>query len=253
MGKMLTLVVIFLSLYLAMKFVNEVKTYSTIGETPSQTTIDVSGNGDASATPDIATISFTVEAQGKTVAVAQNLVSIRINQALDFLKNSNVDTKDIQTTNYDAYPMYSDPCNGNALCVSKNSNVPQIISYRASENVSVKIRSIDTVGKIVDGLGAAGITGISGPNFSLDNPDQVMADAKQKAIDDAKQKAKVLAKQLGVHLGKIVRFSEGGGNAVPMMYDAKAMTAGSTASESSVLPSGQSKYSSGVTITYEIY
>ena len=241
--------------YFGMKFINEVKTFQTVGVTPSQAaTIDVSGEGDASAVPDVATITFSVEAQGKTVAVAQNLVSIRINQALDFLKQSGIDTKDIQTTNYNAYPEYSNPCGPNMVCPQTSSQVAQIISYRASENVSVKIRDTSVSGKIIDGLGAVGITGISGPDFSVENPDAVQAQAKQKAIDDAKEKAEILAKQLGVHLGKIVRFSgdASGGGIMPMMYDAKSSMAGAAA-PTSVLPSGQNKYTANVTITYEIY
>lgn len=259
MGKMMMVFVLFLSLYFAMKFINEIKTFQTVGVTPSQAaTIDVSGSGDASVVPDIATITFSVEAQGKTVAVAQNLVSIRINQALDFLKQSGIDTKDIQTTNYNAYPEYSNPCAPGVACPmsqsSQSSQSPQIISYRASENVSVKIRDTSVSGKIIDGLGAVGITGISGPDFSVENPDAVQAQAKQKAIDDAKEKAEILAKQLGVHLGKIVRFSgdASGGGIMPMMYDAKSSMAGAAA-PTSVLPSGQNKYTANVTITYEIY
>ena len=255
MGKMVMILVLFLSLYFGMKFINEVKTFQTVGVTPSQAaTIDVSGEGDASAVPDVATITFSVEAQGKTVAVAQNLVSIRINQALDFLKQSGIDTKDIQTTNYNAYPEYSNPCGPNMVCPQTSSQVAQIISYRASENVSVKIRDTSVSGKIIDGLGAVGITGISGPDFSVDNPDAVQAQAKQKAIDDAKEKAELLAKQLGVHLGKIVRFSgDVGGGIMPMAYDMKAGAVGGAIAPTSALPSGQNKYSANVTITYEIY
>ncbi|MEI6316313.1 MAG: SIMPL domain-containing protein [bacterium] len=255
MGKMLMILVVFLSLYFMMKFINEVKVFQTVGVAPSaMTTIDVSGAGDASAVPDMATINFTVEAQGKTVAIAQNLVSVHVNQAMDFLKNAGIDTKDIQTTNYNAYPEYSTPCGSNTICPQNSSQVSKIISYRASENVSVKIRDINNSGKIVDGLGAVGITGISGPDFSIDNPDAVQAQAKQKAIDDAKQKATVLAKQLGVHLGKIVRFSgDASGGVMPMAYDMKSSVAGVAMSPVSNLPSGQNKYSANVVITYEIY
>lgn len=245
------------SIYFGMKFINEIKTFGVIGTTPTQNTIDVSGEGDVTAAPDVATINFNVEAQGKTAETAQNLVTIRINQALDFLKNANVASADVQTTDYNVSPQYSQPCNGNIPCVSKPNEVPQIVSYLASENVSVKIRDITAVGNIVDGLGGVGITGISGPDFAIDNPDAVQDQAKQKAIDDAKQKAAALASELGVHLGKIVRFSDNDstGNPMPMMYDAATgMANGAVAmAPTSALPSGQNKYTSSVTITYEIY
>ena len=253
LGKILMFLGLFLALYFMMKFVNEVKTFQTIGSLPTQTTIDVAGNGEVTAVPDIATINFNVEASGKTVEVAQNLMNEKMNKAIDFLKTSNIDSKDIQTTNYNAYPEYSNPCGGGMYCPISSNNTPQIIGYKANENVSVKIRAIDTAGKIVDGLGAAGISGISGPSFSVDKIDAVKSDAKQKAIDDAKAKAELLAKQLGVHLGKIVRFTDQGNNPVPMMYSAKAMDAASGGGSPTNIQTGENKYVSDVVITYEIY
>ena len=256
LGKIILILGLFLSLYVMMKFINEVRTFQTIGSAvPSENTIDVSGEGDASAVPDVATISFSVSAQGKTVDAAQSVVSTKINQALDFLKTSNVDSADIQTTNYNTYPEYnSNSCAPGMFCPATVTTAPQIIDYKAEEDVSVKIRTISDAGTIVDGLGAAGITGISGPDFSIDNPDAVQAQARQKAIDDAKQKAIVLANQLGLHLGKITHFSDQGVSPMPVMYAAKAMDVGSAvAAPTTALPTGENKYTSDVTITYEVY
>lgn len=255
MGRMLFFLVFVVALYFGMKFINQIKTFGTIGNSPKDaTTVDVSGEGIAYAVPDVATVDFDVEAKGKTVAIAQDLVTARINETLDFLAKSNIAKTDIQTTNYSSNPEYSTPCPGNNPC--KNPSVPQIIDYAVTQNVSVKIRDTSTSGAIVDGLGAIGVTGIDGPNFSVDNPDAVQAQAKQKAIDDARQKAVVLAGQLGVHLGKIIRFSDQSAPG-PIMYDAKAMmgTAGSAVDAPSVssLPTGQNKYVSDVVISYEIY
>ncbi len=257
MGKMLFCLIVVVALYVGMKFVNQVKTFGTIGVAPEQVmTIDASGEGSAVAVPDIATINFNVEAKGKTVATAQELVNTRVNQAMDFLKQSNIDTKDIQTTNYNSYPEYSNPCVGsyNAPCPVVSPSVSQVVDYDVSQNVTVKIRKTDAVGAIVDGLGKVQVSGISGPSFTVDNPDAVKAEAKQKAIDDAKAKAVTLASQLGLHLGKIVRFSDSGNSPTPIMYDTKAMVAGASApSTEANLSTGQSTYTSDVVITYEIY
>ena len=255
MGKVLLTLVVVVALYFGMKFVNEIKTFHSIGMEPTTAaTIDVTGTGSTFAVPDVATINFSVEAQGKTVEVAQGLVTTRINQAMDFLKTSNVDTKDIQTTSYSAYPQYNDPCNGQVPCMNAEST-QHIVAYIVSESVTVKIRNTDDSGKIIDGLGAAGITGITGPEFSVDQPDAIQAQSRQKAIDDAQAKAKVLADQLGVHLGKIVRFSvDNGSTPGPIMYDAKSMMAtGAAAAPTTNIAAGQNKFDSNVTITYEIY
>jgi len=259
MGKMLMLLVFVVAVYFGMKFINQVKTFGTIGVSPKEAmTIDSAGEGDSYAIPDVSTISYAVEAKGKTAQIAQNLVIDRINKSLSFLEGSSIDKKDIQTVNYSTYPEYSTPCvEGNKKPCPKQPATPEIIDYDVNQSVTVKIRDTNIVGKIVEGLTAVGVSGIVGPNFSVDNPDAVKALAKQKAIDDAKQKAVVLAGQLGLHLGKIIRFNDQS-NPTPVMYSAKANMAGlggdaPEAADSNSMPAGQSKYVSNVIITYEVY
>ena len=80
----------------------------------------------------------------------------------------------------------------------------------------------------------------------------LQAKARKLAIDDAKEKARVLAKDLGVRLGKITSFSESGLR-YPVMYES-AMIKDSvgTAPAPAELPKGENTISSDVTITYEI-
>ena len=127
------------------------------------------------------------------------------------------------------------------------------VGFTASESITVKVRKVDDVGDIMQGLGITGVSDLSGPNFSIDNEDSLKAEARKKAIDDAKAKAEVLAKDLGVSLVKIVNFSDSSGN-YPMMYYAKDSMASSVAPEASpaVIPRGENTISADVTITYEI-
>jgi hypothetical protein len=93
---------------------------------------------------------------------------------------------------------------------------------------------------------------LNGPNFTIDNPDALQVQARQKAIEDAKAKAKVLAKELGVGLGKIESFSDSsGGYPLPYAMDAKVMSVGASA-PTAAIPKGENTISSDVTITYEI-
>lgn len=249
MGKVLLFVGIFAALFLCMKFVNEVKALNSRGTETS--TIDVSGSGFAFAIPDVATESFTVEQKAATVHEAQTTVTKKINAAIDFLKKSGIAEKDIQTTNYSAYPQYSNPtpCY-DKFCVQSEQ---KIIGYTVSDTITVKIRDTENTGKIIDGLGALGVTGLTGPNFAVDNPDAINAEARAKAIDDAKTKAEVLAKQLGVHIVRVVRFSEnGGGNYMPMYAKDMVYGTGSAAAPTPEMPVGENKYTSNVTVTYEI-
>ncbi len=252
MGKVLLFLGLMAVLYMGMKFVNETKKFSQAGEDLSQvSTIDVSGTGDAFAIPNIASESFTVQVKAATVHDAQKTVTEKVNNAVAFLKTSGVEDKDIQTSEYSAYPEYAypTPCS-DKICASVNTT-PKLSGYTVTETIVVKIRATEKAGAIVDGLGSLGVTGLSGPNFTVDDPDAVNAEARQKAIANAQEKAQVLARQLGVSLVRVVRFSENGGGSYPVPMYAKAdMAVGSGAAPA--IPVGQNKYTSNVTVTYQI-
>ena len=252
MGKVLLFIGIFVALFAMMKVLNEMKQFDGASIDPAKvSTIDVTGTGEALAIPNIATESFTVEKKAATIKDAQGVVTTKIADILSFLKSSGVAEKDIQTTNYSANPEYSypTPCYGQ-VCPA-NSSAPKLLGYTVSETITVKIRNADTVGTIIDGLGSRGVTNLSGPTFTVDDVSAVNAQARAKAIADAKVKATVLAHDLGIELGRIVRFSENTGGSYPMMYTAKDMAVGASA-PTAQLPAGENKYTSNVTITFEI-
>lgn len=252
LGKIIVFLGLMLALLVTVMFVRQLKGLNAPSDLSEIATIDVSGTGEAFAVPNIATESFTVEQKAATVAEAQTIVTKKVDDAISFLKSSSIAEKDIQTTNYSAYPEYSYPEPCRAQYCPASSTSPKIIGYTVSETITVKIRDTAKVGSIIDGLGKAGVTGLTGPNFAVDDTDAVIAEAREKAIEDAEAKAKVLAKELGVRLVRVVRFSENGGGGYPVpMYAAKDSVM-NQAGSAPQLPAGENKYASNVTITYEI-
>lgn len=239
---------IVISLYFAVRFLSEFKSYDMMGNYSSVT---FSGHGEVNAVPDIASVYFNINKESKTVKEAQAKVAEVEKKALDFLKTSNVAEKDIKTNNASFTPKYDYE---QIYCITypcpqKN---PVLVGYEAYESITVKVRNTDDVGKIMQGLGALGVSDLNGPNFSIDNEDALKAEATKKAIDDAKAKAEVLAKNLGVRLGKISAFNESGNYPMPM-YDNRMMSVGAAKeSAPAQLPKGENTISSDVTITYEI-
>jgi len=223
-----------------------------------ENTITFSGHGEVNAVPDIANIYFNISKEAKTVKEAQALVAEIEKKSLESLKTNGVLEKDIKTVNASFSPKYEYRYNTKVMMPCTEYNCPPnpgnnvIVGYTASESVTVKVRNTDDVGKIMQGLGTLGVSDLSGPNFSIDNEDGLKAEARKKAIDDAKAKAIVLAKDLGVRLGKITSFSESGNYPMPMY--AKGMMADSVSSESAPasLPKGENTITSDVSITYEI-
>lgn len=214
-------------------------------------TITVSGEGKATATTTIATVTFTARESAKTVVEAQKSVETKITQALASITALGIESKDVVTLSYNVNPKYESEqagyCSGYVCPPTKTV----ITGYEVSENISVKVRKVDSAGDLLAALGKANITEISGPLFSVDDMDQAKAEARAEAIKKAQAEAKVTAKALGVSLGEITQFSEDGGGYQPMMYKADAVM--SSASAGSVtLPQGQNVINSRVTITYSL-
>ena len=266
--KAILIFVVIVSLYFVVKIFAEMKSYSLLGESDQPATISFSGHGEVTAVPDIATVYFTISKDAKTAKDAQDSVAVIEKKALDVLKAKGVEDKDIKTADASVYPKYEYrqavcspvPIGEGTAGVTVSPSSPYYCpsgkqvqtGYTASESITVKIRKTDDAGAIMQELGIAGVSNLSGPNFAIDKEDALKAEARKKAIDDAKAKAEVLAKDLGVSLVKITSFSENGN--YPIMYASKGMAldSASSAPTPAVLPKGENTISSDVTITYEI-
>lgn len=217
--------------------------------------ISVSGEGEVTAVPDIATVSFTVRESAKTVPEAQKLADAKVKAATDALTMLSVDTKDTKTTSYTVNPKYESQqtgyCSGYVCPPTKTI----VTGYEVAVSITVKVRKVDTAGDVIGALGKANITEINGPDFTVDDMDKAKADAKAIAIKKAQAKAEATASALGVSLGSIISFSEdNGGMYTPMMYKATAgVMAQAVTEDSSVrIPQGESVIKSNVTITYTL-
>lgn len=243
------------SAFFLIKIISEVKGLRFIGGgATAASTISFSGEGEVFASPDIATVSVTVREEAKTVKEAQSKATAKEKSVLDFLAKEGIEKKDIKTESYNSYPKYDYgmPCFG-GMGVPCRQEAPKVIGYEVSENISVKVRELDKAGELIVGLGSAGISEISKPEFTIENEDGLKAEARKIAIDEAKAKADALAKDLGVRLVRIVNFSEDG--SYPPIYYAKGMMALESRADSAPapeLPTGENKITSNVTITYEI-
>jgi len=258
--KALLVFLVVLSLFFAVKLLAEFRSYGMMGSSEANT-ITLSGHGEVQAVPDIASIYFTIRKEAKTVKEAQDGVAEIEKKALDFLKSKNVADKDIKTENASFYPKYDYvrtlcPQTMGMESISYNcGNGKQVLTgYEASESITVKVRNTDDAGAIMQGLGTTGVSDLNGPNFTIDNEDSLKAQARKEAIDDAREKARVLAKDLGVSLGRIADFSEGGGYGGPIYYakDAMMTEGANIAPTPAEIPKGENTISSDVTITYEI-
>jgi uncharacterized protein YggE len=213
--KFAAVAMVLLSLFLVAEALNAFKTWRE--PSAALSTIVVSGTGVAFATPDIATFSFSVSADAKAVADAQSAVNSKIDAVLASLKGLGIDDKDIQTTNYNIYPKYTyapTVCSQSypSYC-PPTKQVPD--GFTATQTITVKVRKTENAGQALGLAGEKGATDISGLNFTVDDPNAVNNEARDKAVTEAKTKAEALAKSLGVRLGRVVDFADSMSNPGP--------------------------------------
>lgn len=246
------ILIIIVSLFTFVKFVNEIKSSSYVGRgNQPANVISVTGSGDVIAVSDIATLTVNLNKEGKTAKEAQDLLNESITKTLSYLKDQKIEDKDIKSEYGGLSPKYSyeQPACFTYPCPTRD---PKIIGYVATQSINIKIREVDNASVVRTGLAEIGVTDINGPTFSIDDEEGFKNDARSKAIAEARSKAEVLAKELGVTLGKVVSFSENNNNYYPMygkemMSQSVSMDAGAP-----TLPKGENKITSNVTITYEI-
>lgn len=220
-------------------------------------TISVAGKGEIFAKPDIATFSFSVEADAPDAVAAQKKSADAMNTIVAYLKENKVEEKDIKTSSYSLNPKYRYE---QATCIQQYNCPPgkQVLDgYQVSQTVTIKVRDTAKAGDLISNVGTKGATNISGLTFTIDDDAKLKRDARELAIKDARENAKKLAQDLGEHLGRMMGYYETeGGYPIPM-YNAKAMDSrgGSRMTEAAVAPSiptGENTITSNVTIVYEL-
>lgn len=247
-----TLVLIVLAVFLAVSIDHLSNTATTTN------TVSFDGEGRIFAKPDIAAVSFSILTEATTSKAAQDDNSKKSQKVTDFLKNQGIEDKDIKTTGYNIYPQYSypKPCplsypQGEVVYPCAD-NEQKISGYQVNQSFEVKVRDLDKISAILDGLVTAGANQVSNLGFQIDDIEKVKNEARELAIKNAKEKASTLKKQIGIKLSKIVNYYEGGGG-YPIPYMLKAETDGRGGDIGGPsIPAGENEIVINVTITYQI-
>lgn len=204
-------------------------------------TVSFSGEGKVISKSDIALVNLSIVTESATSKSAQDNNSKKSKAVVEFLKKQKIEDKDIKTTSYNIYPQYSYP----------RYDKPVISGYQVNQTMEIKIRNLDDVSAILDGVVSAGANQINNLSFEIDEPEKLKSEARKMAIDDAKKKARELEKELGIDLGKIINFSESaGGFPTPIFLEAKGGIGGEDGGPS--VPSGENEIVVNVYLTYQI-
>ena len=215
---------------------------------PSGTLISISAQGEASRTPDTADISAGVVTEAEESNEAMKANAEQMEKLMKAIKKAGIDEKDVQTSGISLMPRYSYPDNSAG---SPNRPDRQITSYIARNTVSITVRQLDDLSKVIDALAAAGANQIHGPSFSIGEPEPLLAEAREKALQQARARAESYAEALDTKVRRIVNISEGSHGSMPRpMMRAEMASAKDTAS-TPVAP-GETTVSVNLELVFEL-
>jgi len=204
-------------------------------------TIVVSGNGEASAAPDMAFLNLGVDAEGATAAEALRKNSAQMEATIKSLRDAGVDKKDIQTSSLNVGAKYD---------YSRDNSPPRIVGYQATNTVSVKLRNLDKAGSVIDKAIGVGANRLDSISFGFADSKPLMNSARKAAVADARERAALYAEAAGVRLGPVLQISDSYSptpGPIPVMARMMADEA-----KSVPISVGESSMSANVTIVFAI-
>jgi hypothetical protein len=169
----------------------------------------VVGTGTVSAEPEMANVVFGVELQGDDPAAIVGEAAERIDQAIAAAEELGVAEEDVRTTGYNLWvETVRDPDSGTPTGE---------VLYHIWQQVRVKLSDLDRVGDLLGAVVDAGANTISEVNFTVEDPDALMEQARQQALENVATRAQQMAEGLDITLGRPIMVMEtGGGSPMPL-------------------------------------
>jgi hypothetical protein len=150
--------------------------------------IGVVAEGEASVAPDMAVVSLNVSGKGRELGPTRDDVNRRTSAVLARLRELDVADADLHAPDVTIHPEYD---------------------YRKTgQKLTARVRALDTLGDVLDGVVAAGANEIHGAQMAASDPSAAEHEALRTAVEAARAKAAAIAEASGVTLGGVARVEE---------------------------------------------
>jgi uncharacterized protein YggE len=213
-------------------------TIQTGNQPPQLKTIQVTGQGTVSATPDEAILLLAVQTRATSATKASSDNAAAVSSVMDALVSAGISKSTIQTVSYSLTPVYEN---------KPDQTTPKVLGYVARNAIQVTITDFSLVGKVLDAAISAGVNEVQGVMFTL-SPSAFSAierQASQLAIKDADANAKAIASSLGVTLLGPISVSPA------YTYQPIIERLGASSAQTPIQP-GSLQVTANVQITYQI-
>src|SRR5262249_38667251 len=126
---------------------------------------------------------------------------------------------------------------------------PVLLGYRASYTLTITVRDLNKLGRVLDGAVECGANRDMGISFGCSNPERLLDRARAQAVAEARKKAEIYVKGAGAALGQGLTITEG--HSAPwrhVQYEHLARAKG----DALPIASGEQELSVSVTVSYAI-
>ncbi|MBT5047724.1 MAG: SIMPL domain-containing protein [Rhodospirillaceae bacterium] len=209
------------------------------GDDPKRMVL-VEGTGTVTTVPDIADIMTGVTNKAESARQALDANNAAMARLMKALAKADIDEKDIRTSGFTVSPRYE---------YIKSTRQRRITGYQATNQVTVTVRELKRVGRVIDDVVTAGSNQVQGIQFRVSEPERLLDEARKKAFADAKRRAELYADAADIDLGKVIQIQERSARSPqPRMLAASALK------ESRAVPvsPGSQRLSVNVSVKFEL-
>jgi uncharacterized protein len=155
--------------------------------------VTVTGEGSVAVKPNMAEITAGVSSEAKSPRDAAAANAKTMTAVINAIRSAGIPENDVGTTRYAINPVYASKGRG---------ETQQVVGYRVSNLVRVRIKDLARAGDVLDQMIEAGATNVGGIDFDASNAVELKDRARTAAFADAKRKAELFAKAAGAQLGR---------------------------------------------------
>ena len=197
----------------------------------------VTGEASVAVVPDTAIIRVGVANDAKSAREASEANAKLMTPVIAALKESGIAERDIQTAHISIQPMQEPQRQG-------PPRGPTGPTFRASNQITAKVRDIGLVAEVIDRALAAGANEVLGINFMVADPSPALDQIRGEALANARKKAEIYAKAVNATVGRAINIEEDGSARGPMPM---AMRAGAAP----IMP-GEQTLQISLSVSYEL-
>ena len=165
-------------------------------------TVVIIGESEQTGKPDIALLTIGVTRESDTASAALRAANQAVRDIINLVQKRGVQARDIQTSSLSLQPRY-----GRQQRAAADDRVT-ITGYIALNQLSLRIRSIDGLGELIDEVVFAGSNEIRGLSFAVDDRSKLLDEARIRAVQDARRKAVLFAAAADIRLGEIINLQD---------------------------------------------